>query len=292
MATVTVTRSQTFVSGDTVTPEKLNALGVPSVTATLATDEVVTAKILEGNVTAGKLAATLDLSSKTITFPETSIFTNNIADSTSTTTGVTNSKLRQSAALSVLGRANNSTGAPADIAATEDGQVLCRTGGALGFSKSPLINIVHAQTSATQTITTVIPVNAAPKGDGGATVLTAAITLSSTSSRVLIEVLVRGLTDANADNSVVGVFRSASPASSDTAIAASNTVGSAYSASGLLVRAVDAPSSAGVVTYTVKAGPGSAGNFYFNGGYGASGGYSANMMGSVGFSSITLTEIK
>jgi microcystin-dependent protein len=73
MATITVTRSQTFVSGDTVTPENLNVLGLPAVTATIDTDEVVTAKILDLNVTAAKLAATLDLSAKTVTLPDLSV---------------------------------------------------------------------------------------------------------------------------------------------------------------------------------------------------------------------------
>jgi hypothetical protein len=46
---------------------------------------------------------------------------------------VTNAKLRDSAALSVLGRAANSLGDPADIAAASDHQVLRRSGTALGF---------------------------------------------------------------------------------------------------------------------------------------------------------------
>jgi hypothetical protein len=56
-----------------------------------------------------------------------------IADSTSTTTGVTNAKLRQSSALSVIGRSANSSGAPADIAASSDGAVLRRSGTSIGF---------------------------------------------------------------------------------------------------------------------------------------------------------------
>lgn len=56
-----------------------------------------------------------------------------IADSTSTATGVTNSKLRQSAALSVIGNSTNATAAPADIAAGTDGHVLRRSGTAVGF---------------------------------------------------------------------------------------------------------------------------------------------------------------
>lgn len=47
--------------------------------------------------------------------------------------GVTDAKLRQSAALSVIGRSANSTGNVADIAAGTDGHVLRRSGTSLGF---------------------------------------------------------------------------------------------------------------------------------------------------------------
>lgn len=50
----TVTAGKTFTSGETVTPEKLNALGAPAVA--VADDEVTTAKILDAAVTAAKLA--------------------------------------------------------------------------------------------------------------------------------------------------------------------------------------------------------------------------------------------
>jgi hypothetical protein len=46
---------------------------------------------------------------------------------------VTDAKLRNSAALSVIGRASNSAGDPADIAAASDGEVLRRSGTAVGF---------------------------------------------------------------------------------------------------------------------------------------------------------------
>lgn len=46
---------------------------------------------------------------------------------------VTNAKLRDSAALSVVGRSANSTGDPGDIAASTDGHVLRRSGTSLGF---------------------------------------------------------------------------------------------------------------------------------------------------------------
>lgn len=46
---------------------------------------------------------------------------------------ITDAKLRDSAALSVIGRSTNSSGDPADIAAGTDGHVLRRNGTALGF---------------------------------------------------------------------------------------------------------------------------------------------------------------
>jgi len=48
---------------------------------------------------------------------------------------VTNTKLRDSAAVSVIGRSAGSTGDPADIAASTDGHVLIRTSGTLGFGQ-------------------------------------------------------------------------------------------------------------------------------------------------------------
>jgi hypothetical protein len=62
-----------------------------------------------------------------------------LADSVSTTAivdnAVTNAKLRDSAALSVIGRSVNTTGDPADIAASTDGHVLRRSGTTLGFGQ-------------------------------------------------------------------------------------------------------------------------------------------------------------
>lgn len=53
---------------------------------------------------------------------------------------VTDAKLRNSAALSVIGRSANSTGDPADIAAASDGQALRRSGTSIGFGALDLAN--------------------------------------------------------------------------------------------------------------------------------------------------------
>lgn len=52
---------------------------------------------------------------------------------TAQTNYVTSAMLRDSAALSVIGRSANSTGVPADIAAANDGEVLRRSGTTIGF---------------------------------------------------------------------------------------------------------------------------------------------------------------
>lgn len=73
MATITVTPIKTFVSGETVTPAKLNQLSQSTVALTAATivaadiasNAVTTAKILNDNVTNAKLASGIDASKLT-----------------------------------------------------------------------------------------------------------------------------------------------------------------------------------------------------------------------------------
>jgi hypothetical protein len=158
----TVTKGKSFISGEVVTPPKLHELvdgatvtGI--VNADIAAGAAIAASKLAStldfssntvtlpntSVTAAMMANTLDLSSKTVTLPNSSasssviansaVTTAKIADATSTTTGVTNAKLRQSAALSVVGNSTNATAAPADIAAATDGHVMRRSGTAIGF---------------------------------------------------------------------------------------------------------------------------------------------------------------
>ena len=68
MATLTITPIKTFISGETVDPTKLNQLAQSTVALTAGT--IVDADISAGAaIAAGKLASTLDLSSKTVTLP-------------------------------------------------------------------------------------------------------------------------------------------------------------------------------------------------------------------------------
>jgi hypothetical protein len=59
----TVTASYNWVSGETVTPTKLNTTAAPTVV--VADNEVTTAKILDANVTNAKLASDIDASKLT-----------------------------------------------------------------------------------------------------------------------------------------------------------------------------------------------------------------------------------
>lgn len=109
----TVTAGYNWVSGEVVTPAKMNSAATPTVV--VADNEVTTAKI---------------------------------ANATSTTTGVTNSKLRHSAALSVIGNSTNAAAAPADIAASSDGHVLRRSGTTVGFGQVATAGIADAAVTA------------------------------------------------------------------------------------------------------------------------------------------------
>lgn len=98
-----------------------------SSTSHLTDLEVVTAKIDNLAVTTAKIA---DLNVTTGKIADLAVTTAKIDDN-----GVTNAKIRDSAALSVIGRSANSSGDPADIAAANDGEVLRRSGTAIGFGQ-------------------------------------------------------------------------------------------------------------------------------------------------------------
>ena len=121
-----------FVTSGNETKEWVRAYspGVPSwsvwkSTAHISPNEVVTASINNLAVTTAKID---DLAVTTVKIADTNVTTAKIADN-----NVTDAKIRDSAALSVIGRSANSAGNPADIAASNDGEVLRRSGTALGF---------------------------------------------------------------------------------------------------------------------------------------------------------------
>jgi hypothetical protein len=97
----TVTPGITFISGETVTPAKLNAAAAPSVAVT--DNEITTSKILDANVTDAKLATGIDASKLTTgTLPIA-----RIADG-----AVTNDKLSLAANAGEIKKALNADNAP------------------------------------------------------------------------------------------------------------------------------------------------------------------------------------
>lgn len=77
---------------------------------------------------------------------------------------VGNTELRDSSALSVIGRSVNSVGDPADISATVDGDVLRRSGTTLGFGSIPessvtnLVTDLAGKVPTTRLINTTLPI--------------------------------------------------------------------------------------------------------------------------------------
>lgn len=69
------------------------------------------------------------------TYPNPTLVADAVETAAVQNNAVTDAKLRDSAALSVIGRSANSTGDPADIAAGTDAHVLRRSGTALGFGQ-------------------------------------------------------------------------------------------------------------------------------------------------------------
>ena len=95
-------------------------------------DDIDNTKVLAfqlSSITAG--------TTRTVTVPdangEMSLLGQTIATAELENNAVDDAKLRDSAATSVIGRSAGTTGDPADVAATADGQVLRRAAGALGF---------------------------------------------------------------------------------------------------------------------------------------------------------------
>jgi hypothetical protein len=90
MATITVTPIKTFVSGETVTPTKLNELSQSTVALTagtivaadLASDAVTTAKILDANVTTAKI---LDANMTTAKIADSAVTQAKLASNVATT---------------------------------------------------------------------------------------------------------------------------------------------------------------------------------------------------------------
>lgn len=161
----TITKGKTFTSNETVTPTKLNDLVDKATISGIVNSEIsASAAIALSKLANGVLPSGVTVASGNIINSHISA-TAAIAGSKLADNAISNSKLRDSSALSVIGNATNATADPADIAAGTDGHVLRRSGNTLGFGKlSALasltlpsnfpIQIVQAVKTGVQTINT------------------------------------------------------------------------------------------------------------------------------------------
>lgn len=116
-----------------------------------------------GLATVATSGSAADLSSGTLPAARMPALTGDVttvAGAVATTIGtakVTSAMLRDSAAVSVMGRSANSVGVPGDIAAVADGDVLRRAGGAVGFGAVPVASITGG-VATTRTLSTTAPI--------------------------------------------------------------------------------------------------------------------------------------
>lgn len=158
----TITKGKIFTSNETVTPTKLNDLVDKATISGIVNSEISASAAIDlSKLANGVLPSGVTVASGNIINSHISA-TAAIAGSKLADNAISNSKLRDSSALSVIGNATNATADPADIAAGTDGHVLRRSGNTLGFGKlSALafpsnfpIQIVQAVKDNVQTINT------------------------------------------------------------------------------------------------------------------------------------------
>lgn len=140
-----------FNDGEQVTSTKLNDIANAATFASGAVDGTTTTLTGGGAIQVGTIQ-TGNIASDAVT-------TAKIADATDTATGVTNTKLRWSAATSVIGRSAASSGAPADIAASSNDQVLRMSSGTIGFGTITPSSLTQWMTSATAQTATGTSIN-------------------------------------------------------------------------------------------------------------------------------------
>jgi hypothetical protein len=208
-------------------------------TAKIVDSAITTAKIVDGNVTTAK-----------------------IVDK-----AITSAKLRDSAALSVIGRSANSTGVPADIAATANGQFLRRSSSVLGFGAivtddlpaGAVLNAKFAESSTEYVLTAVIPFdNTIPQITEGTQIISATITPTKTTSRIVGFVSLNGDATATTVQTVVAAFRGTTA----NAVAATWLKYIVYS-SLISFEFTDLPNTTSATTYSIRIGPDS-GTLYVN----------------------------
>ena len=235
----TVSKGRVFVSGETVTPAKLNELvDLATVTSIVDADVSASAAIALSKLATGALPAAITVASA------------NLVDGTIATADIAN------AAVTAPKLQNGVT-----------------------------LQTVYAQTTALTEISGIIPIDdTKPQNTEGDEVLTATITPSSATSKVLIQAAITGTLGNVAGTVILALFRG----SETNALATTLTTGGASFSMSVPFVYQDSPGTTSAVTYKIRIGyPGSGAGLYVN----------RYTLGTAVFngtmtSSMTLTEIK
>jgi hypothetical protein len=236
-----------------------NTVLAKSSTGTVEFGQVQTAYIADGAITTAKI---VDSAVTTAKIADGNVTTAKIPDK-----AITSAKLRDSAALSVIGRSSNSSGVPADIAATANGQFLRMSSSALGFGAiiaddlpaGTVLNSKFAESNSEFTLTGVIPFdNTIPQITEGTQIISASITPTKTTSRIVGIVSVNGDADSTSVQTVLAAFRGTTA----NAIAATWVKYISYS-SLISFEFTDLPNTTSATTYSIRVGPDN-GTLYVN----------------------------
>ena len=253
----TVTAGYNWVSGETVTPAKLNSTAAPTVV--VANDEITTAKILDGNVTDAKLA-------------------------TGAVTGAAGGgKL---AAIAITGQTELT-----DPLATGDeflvhdtsASALRRVAWSALLPAGAVLQTLFETTDATTTITDTFANATKPQYNVNNIIITKAITPAATANKILIQAVVSGNSVASPNDPIVALFNTTS---GDAIAAVAGTTNNGYGGQ-IVLTFLHSPNTTSSITYRLGVGP-RTGSFQLNKRFNA-----ADFdMGGLHVSSLLLQEIK
>lgn len=263
----TLTKGTTFASGDVVTPAKLNDLVDLATISGIVNSEISANAAIEhsklASITSGQVLLGNSSNVPTATAISGDATLSNAGVISIVNNSVTNSKLRDSAALSVIGNATNASADPADITAGTDGHILRRNGTTLGFGKiSALavpsnfpIQIVQAVKTDVQTIDT----STTDWVDISGLSITLTRAVASASGKVRIQAIISGSSNNGNHGPAYRIVRDSTPIGigiTDGLRVPTTSMGS-YDGNHLIASAsIDfldtAPGSSATVTYKIQ----------------------------------------
>jgi hypothetical protein len=258
----TVTNAQTFVSGETVTPAKLNALGLPTVT--LAAGEVDATALASNAVTTSKIDASAVTDAKL---------------ATGAVTGAAGGgKLAPSAITGQTVIADPLASGDEFLVHDVSAAALRRVGFGVMQPAGGAINTLQGTNSSYTSITSVISrSDTAPTSTSGTEILSQAITPLSSSNKILVRFSAWG-SHSTAMESTAVICRGSTViqvCSSGTRTDESATFSCEF---------LDSPNTSSSVTYSVRIGV-STGTYRLNG-------TTARLFGGTSSATLTLQEIK